>query len=528
MKIDHRGPGVDRGLRTADRVDVKKPLLEVGRRISSEIISVEGEEVLLKLDNGLIRARNAGSEQLYSGMMAEFEVLRSDKALIEIRPVALSALSAEEADISHLQKMARELGVVDSGDHLQLLAKMLKLDFPLSKAGFEELKLIYLQSAKIGAALLGEVANIAEPASRPALSLDSAKLLEVLTAAPRELVLKSDVLKALSLMVSEPPAPTLEQPAPPLPAGVPEFRPELPSELGPEAEPIKLAQELSPPKEVELAPKAGVEAELSALKHIVKEFRILAGDEPRLMTSLVTLAKHNIRPSMLNMVFSNALLRGDFGLAEAIFELDGGVLDKLEPELKSALATYKSRLLTMEGLEDMDADSLEEVVKIYEELVNKMEEGARSAGLPRELAMISQHSHLVKDMQPMWLAAFLPLMTGSKLDDLEIYVKKEGASKQGDSSRSDKLVYLSLNTANMDRVKIKIDYKKRSLKLSFFTQSKEVEQHIRSLLPRLESALKSMSDKQLSLHVNSEEEDLNLVDFELMSVKPPSKIDVRI
>lgn len=539
MKVDSRGLPIDRGLKSTDKVDVKKTLLEVGKRISSEIVSVDGDEVVLKLGNSLIKARNASSEQLYSGMLADFEVLKSDKSFIEIRPVALSALSGEESNLAHLQKLARDLGVVDSGDNLLLLSKMMKLDYPVSKANFEELKLLFLQTARIADALLSEL-KPETPIFKEAPVLDSAKLLEVLSAGPKDIALKGELLNALSIIAAEGESAALTKPETgPIPeAGTQEVG-LLQEEVRPSIGESKLNSIKEAGLELEVASqtkqnesshplplKEGLD--LAHMKQLVKEFKTLAADEGLFLNTLVSLSKQGLKPSMLNMVFANAMLKGEFGLAEAYFELDAEVGDGLEPQLKTALDQFKSKLLSMEAFEEVDADALEEMVRAYEELMNKIEEGAKSSRLPREAALISQHNQLSKDMQPLWQTIVLPLMTGNKPEDLEIYVKKDGGSKSGERSRSEKLVYLSLKTDHMDRLKIKIDYKPRSLKLHFFTKTKEVEQHIKGLIPKLEKALKSTSDKQLSIHVNSEEGNLNLIDFEIMRTKPSSKIDVRI
>lgn len=536
MKIEHRGLSVERSLGSTDRIEGKKPLLEVGKRIASEIISVEGDEVLLKLGSSLIKARNMSSDALFSGMMAEFEVLRSDRALIEIRPVALSALSGEVADTSHLQKLARELGVIDSVENLRLLSKMMKLDFPVSKANFEGLKLLELQTAKIREAILSS--GLSEDHTQEARPLSSPQLFDIITAAPKEIALKQDLLSLLQSLVSleylgseetglQPSLGELSQ-SESLNVGAElaeadfsstiEGRPTLDEASSPEVEVLK--QEGITEKKEEL--------DLNLMKNIVREYRTLAADENQFLNALVSLSKQGVKPSILNMVLLNSQMKGSLGLGEAVFELEAEVLDKMEPELKAVVEHFKSKLLNFGALEEVDADSLEEMVKIYEDMMTKLEEGAKQAKLPREANILGEQASLTKEMQPTWQALIMPMLNGQKLEDLEIYVKKEGAFKSGDGSRPDKLVYLSLKTDNMDRVKIKIDYGIKNIKLSFFTKSKEAEKHLRAELPRLEEGLRQLSDKALSLHVNSEEGDRNLVDFELLSAKAPSKIDVRI
>lgn len=534
MKVDGRGLNIDAGLKTASKDYAQKSLLEVGRRISSEIISVDGDEVLLKLGNSLIKARNASSEQLYSGMLADFEVLKSDKNLIEIRPIALSALSGAEADLAELQKLTRALGVTDTGDNLSLLAMMMKLDYPISKANFEALKLLQLQTTRVSEGLMSASLseNISDQAAAIDLSLNS--LLEFLTAHPKDLAFKQEVLSLLNyrLLGEDGAEPLLESESIPLS----QAESEAPIREGAILEgqghkPVASEGPAPPPVASEgpgIAQEEYKELELKHMKALFSEFKRLSSDENQLLAGLVSLTKQGIKPSMLNLLFANSLLKGGLGLAEAIFEFDEGDLERLDPELKRALAQFKSKLLYFEQLEEVDADSLEEMVKTYEELINKVEEGARSSRLPGEATVLGQHSQFTKDMQPLWQAVILPMMSGNNIEDLEIYVKKDSSSKSKAGARSDRLVYLSLKTANMDRLKIKIDYKPGSIRLSFFTKSKAVEAHIRSLSSKLERALKSMNDKQISVYVNSEEGDRNLIDFDMMSTRIPSKIDVRI
>lgn len=529
MILDTKSVSLDKSIGSALTQDTNRVVLEAGKKICCEIISVEGSEVLLKLGSAVIKARNAGSEQLYSGMIADFEVLKSDKSLIEIRPVALSALSSEESNNSYLQKLASDMGVVETTDNLALLSKMMKLNHPISKANFDNLKLLMLQMNKIGETLQREVSAEFQNLNSPNQPFNAEEVLNSLVYSPKEIISKrgllNDILNLLNSdmgkfennispknieIAGEANIPILDEESGYEPKN-PGSDSKTPARSSSQEQPVSVSKE-----------------ELLKLKAVLENYRDIALNKDEALGSSVFLNKHNIKQDVLNTLILNSILKGGLGISEAVFELNDEVLGKMRPELKAAVEMFKSVLVKQGDLEKLDGETLEKMVKIYDNLLTKMEEGSRKSTGLKEFFLLERNSAFSKDLQPMLQSVVLPMISYGELRDLELYVKRDAASKASDASNNDKLVYLSLKTENMDRVKVKIDYKPKSIRLSFFTAANSVEAHFKACIYKLQRVLSMLSDKEITVSVNTEVKDLGLVDFELMSAKSHSKIDVRI
>lgn len=558
MRLVGRPVGVEKQQKISGAKEGQKLDLSVGKRISASIVEVSGEKVLLNVGGRLISAKNASSEQLYSGMNAEFEVVKSESDLIEIRPSVLSNLSSSERDESFVKATLLKLGLPYSEDNQQILNSIMKMGSLISKSGFNEAKLIFAQSMRLADAL-----NVPVSAESFQQAESSGKAALALSMSPAELLSDESALSALkdailSSLKTEPPtlsqmsskAETLAEE--PQKAVATEGKVLIDAEVNAPKDNVqtklgdneKLAGDIS--KDLgdfkhsgEKLINADAKAEIISAKDqtpaplakIATQFFNISEDKGSLLNSLVFLSKMGIKPSVFNIALSSGMLSGKLGVAEALIQLGDDVSFKDDSSLKQALELFKSSALKMDKLEKLDSEDLKQAVKTFQLLEEKLLSSELSPKKDAQQNLLQQNASLNKDMAPSWQNVIVPFLGKAGIEDIEMYVKKDGSkgNTSKGSSSEDRLVYLSLKTDNIERIKVRIDYKAKAINLVFMSDNEDIETYIKSQLGKLRERLDSLSDKNISISVNTDKDKISLVDFEYIGSSPSiSKIDFRI
>lgn len=512
-----------------------KNVLSAGRRFSAMIVSVDGNQVSLEVNGKIIQARNASSERLFSGTNAQFEVLKSGNDTIEIRPVALSGLSSAENDSAFVKATLNRLGIPFSVDNAELLSQMVKTGAPLSSGSFQELKHEVMSVQKVIDAVFAQTSS-ASQVGESALQLPTkggdGVPLELLFSAFSDLLTEKEGLAGLGDFVQaqsgfgEPEGLVhSEKDQEVLSAKTDELEKEASaSEGGRDAGAAEEGSELSARKDAEL------------LKGFLLAFKKMSGDREGLTQSLLFLNKLGIKPGIFSLSVLNASLNGKLGVSAALAELlqaaRGEGIFKEETLTSVVKHILKNSFSLSELANGLDADGLEERVKAFqllkEELASARPE-QRSGGSLESLGLLREHANLIKDMQPAWQNFVFPMLHKNGFDDIELYVKKDGQGGVRHRNTEDRVIYLSLKTEHIERVKARIDYSKTELKLMFLLENQELSEYAKGLISPLQDRLSRMVKKTVRISVNSDPEKLNLAKLDLIaSFKPSSKIDVRI
>lgn len=535
MRLQGRPVDAANRLSKAETASSLKSVLSVGRKFTAMIVSVDGNQVSLELNGKIIRARNASSEHLFSGTNAQFEVLKSGSDSIEIRPVALSGLSSAENDSAFVKATLNRLGIPFSADNAELLSQMVKTGAPLSSGSFQELKHEVMSVQKVIDAIFAPPSSELQagaPVLQDASPGKQGVPLELLFSSFADLLTEKEDLTRLGDFVQAQPG--FDDAEALVNAGK--------SEEAPSTKPAELTKELPAAEDGRGAgaPEEGTELparkDAELLKGFLLALKTMGGDREGLTQSLLFLNKLGIKPGIFSLSTLNASLNGKLGVSAALAELlqaAGGEgaskKDSLTSVLKHAL---KNSLSLSELAESLDADGLEERIKTFQVLKEELASARpeqRPGGSMEQLGLLKEHASLIKDLQPAWQSFVLPILHKNGFDDIELYVKKDGQNGIRQRKTDDRVIYLSLKTENIARVKVRIDYSKTDLKLMLLLENHELSEYAEGLISPLQERLSRMLKKTVRISVNSDPEKLNLAKLDLIaSFKPSSKIDVRI
>ncbi len=510
--------------------------LNLGDRLRASIVDVDGEKVVLRLAGRLIEARNASSEKLFSGMDTIFEVVKSSEYLIEIRPAALSQMSTPETDLEFAKGILLKMGVPITEENLEILMGMVKAGSLLSKGKFDASKTLFRQVQKLSDFIFKEGGD--NPVQK---DTDVPKrIFQAFSKPPFELLKDREVLNLLSSISKDIPLALGSESVDASKAEIVDKKqvPDNSEQVFLKGDNLEegLSKDgvgISKTSEGLNTDVKGVEAETekSTILKFLSAFKTVSSDRGELLKSIFFLSKINVKPSLMNIAITQGMLKGDNGFSEAVFNLSKDLGSEVDPSLKDAINLFKEGLLSAEKLENIDAEDLKNLLKAYDNL-NKSLENAQvldDSKSTSQTEILQQNSALAKDMQPAWSSIALPFISEGKIEDIEIYVKKDGGGSSRKGASSDKLVYLSLKTDNMDRIKVRIDYKPQLVNLVFLTKGGDIEEYVRTQVESLGGRLKEFLDKDVNISVNSDFDDVSLIGFEhLGSVSSVSRIDFKV
>ncbi len=538
MRVPSRQISTDSQVKQTQQAASVKAGLKVGKRFSALIVSVDGENVSLEVDGKLINARNASSEKLFTGSLAQFEVLKSNDETIEIRPIALSSLSSAENDYNFVKSTLNKLAINFTSDNADILAQMIKTGVPVSKTTFMENKQAFFSAQKLANLLFNTEStseNNSLKASSDNLVNDAKSLVELIATSSKEIVTNKESLSVLKQFVDNNfDSSTLVK------SDIVGNKAENPNSAVKVSANTEFSQDVSSsessqnPKSVE---NTNTKPTNDLVKNFMESFKNISSNRETLVNHIVFLSKSGIKPSIFNLAISSSLLNGKLGFSKSMAETLSSLLEnptiQENKEINTKITSFLKNTLTMSEMpEKLDAKTIEESVKTFkllnDELV-KLEVENKSGKDFEQLNLLKQNASLIKEMEPVWQSVFMPVISKNNINDIEMYIKKDGANSANKRNTDDRVIYLSLKTDNIARVKTRIDYSKNDLKLIFLMQDQELKKYAESMIDSLKSSLAKISRKKIHIAVNADSFDTNLLDFELVtSFKPSSNIDMRV
>lgn len=525
-----------------------KASLSVGKVFSALIVSVEGETVHLEVNGKPLQARNMSGESLLAGSSAQFEVLKSNSESIEIRPLALSGLSSAENDLQFLKQNLTKMGLSPSLDNLEILSQMMRSGTQISQQSFQEIKVDLLGVQKLADYLFSKPeenrgAPLAEQQGQEMLSaLTEEEIVEALGKAPRDLMGDKASLQILKMLAESLPMPSADKEIFAAGKETPAAGKQIEGEAIPLAEGKVSAQEKSP-EAANAAPETsakvpeGEHRKGELVKTFLHELQSLNSDREILTKELVFLHKLGLKASIFHLAIAKSLLQGRVGvfaaLSELLSETPASKAPSPEAEWEAKFKRlFKASASFFEAPDKMDGKGLQELSKQFKELSQELSNWRPDSAhtkSPEQAALLREYVGFQRDLQNIWQSILIPINPGKGMEDLEVYVRKDREGKRGRNASDDRILYLSLKTENIERVKVRIDYGKKELKLIFLLQSEDLSNYVKEHLPALRDSLSLLVEKKVHISVNADLNEINLSDFELAtSIRPSSKIDVRI
>lgn len=548
MRVPSNGIKTEKQIRNVQQTGSVKAGLKVGKRFSAVIVSVDGENVSLEVNGKLINARNASSDKLFSGSLAQFEVLKSSDETIEIRPIALSNLSSPENDFNYVKSTLNKLGISVSSDNIDILSQMMKTGVPVSTSTFTDAKQAFLSTQKLADALFSTQESKAIAQNENNMNLPDAKaLIELLSKNAGEVIRDKNALSTLQDFVnkellSEKAGQTFDNKG----AGTESVEVDKgfdasAGKQGDKVDGLKSSNEANlvdgKNQSLNQGKDHGIKSSMDFVKDLMMAFKNLSSSRDNLINHTVFLNKLGIKPSVFNVAVTESLLKGELGFSKAMGEVLARAIEDPEllenKDLGDKIKNFlKSSMKMAEIPEKIDAKSIEENLKNFkllnEELARFSMEHKDSKNV-EQLGLLRQHANLIKEMEPIWQNVFMPILDKSSIDDIEMYVKRDGAHTVKNRNSEDRVIYLSLKTDRIERVKARIDYTARDLKLIFVLQNEDLKNYAENMIPHLGDRLRMISKKNIHIAVNSDSFDTNLLDFELVaSFNPSSTIDMRV
>lgn len=548
MRLPNRPISTERQIKTGGIKSDSKLEFSVGKKISATIVDVQGDKVILKIGDKIINAKNGSSENLFSGTDAIFEVVKSSEELIEIRPSALSQMSNPETDLNFVKTTLSKMGISFTEENIEVLSEMMKSGNLISKGNFDSSKLLFKQTLRLADVIFkheAEAETIQKPESQniradkifSGLKMSSGELLgnketlETLKSIAGEFISKAETNADLAKSFDvQPQRETTEKTSTENPENINK-------DNMPESGVIKTEEKKNTPKikgeisnGMDKSDKQ-IEDDKELVKKFLKSFKELTSDRSTVLKSLSFLSKNGIKPNIINITLAQGFLTGKNGVSEAVLKLLENPAKDLSPNLKEALHLFKGGITDFSKLETIEAKDLENLFKVYENLskeLGKTAQTERAEGIS-QTEYLQQNVFLSKEMSPIWSNFVIPFVEAAKIEDIEVFVKKDGKNKSAFTDNEDRLVYLSLKTHNIDRIKVRIDYKPKSINLIFFTKEGDVTEYVKDKVQILKNHLQEFIKKQINVSVNPDKTDISLLDFEyIASQSSISKIDFRV
>ncbi len=493
--------------------DAGSVALEKGDVITARIVSVDGANVRLSVAGAIINARNEGTEPLYEGMRQNFEVVNANNGEIFIRQVSLGSEQKAFNEDIFLLKTLENLGVSATDKNLDVITAMFKQGNMISKGSFNAIKNDMLLLDKIVASVekqlsadieVNNAVNVSDttPASKPAgVLLNGDNVSSLLNMGLKEVYSDKNALKLLTDLI------VLKQGADVLLSENKGVLKAVKAESNLESvELLKTAQassgEVKPDKNADI--KTDLKGELTLP---FKDILLLLKELSKNPSTLAFLSKTSSKPTLFNLLFTQSLLKEDFPFTELALKMA-----EKNPKAKTELINIAKALLSnISDAKDLNDVKIKEQFLLSDmlksELINNSD--AKSDASPDE-KMLSNAYRSLNTISSEVQSFIVPLFNGETLTDVEIFIRDEGEKSKNSKSGDDKLIYLALTTKTMDRVKIKIDYKKNDLRISFIVKDEKVKNHLSENIDALTNKVSTIVDKNVSLSVTTSELEDNL------------------
>ncbi len=504
-----------------------KSKLKLGKKFTATVLTIDGEHVSLEINGKIIQAKNRSNHNLLMGSDVQFEVLKSSEEVIEIRAIPLSEFSSSENDLKYIKTNLAKLGLNFTDDNANVLSQILKMGIPLSKSNFMDIKQDVLNVQKLFHVLFndgGEV-NFQKLESADLSKAELNALTNLLSLDAKEVIGNKVALNALKDFISN------------------SFQSISLSEASKRS--VVNFSNSEENQNAIISNKSGSEdltlqgekKQGDLIKGFLSLFKDVAGQKDALIKQTVFLNKMGIKASIFNISTSDAILNGKLAFSVSLAEvLSKGMKNPdslFNKDLEKVINNFfKSSLSISDFSETIDGKIIKEGIKnftLVNDSLSNLDLETVGAEDVEKMGLLKQHATLIKEMDDTWQTVFMPMVHQSDIDEVELYIKKNGTSSKSNSGEDKKLIYLSLKTDNIERVKSRIEYSRKDLKIIFILENDDLREHAESQVSLLESKLSRLSDKKIHISFNSDQSDINLLDFELVtSFKPSSKIDIRV
>lgn len=525
-------------LKTNKELNNKGVSLKLGDKISAKVIDIDGKNVKLQVGSDIIDAINEGSKQLYKGMNSNFDVVSVTDGRIEIKASLLSFLSSDKDNIDFLSQKLASLNIHENQDNLSILETMFLNSNMLSKSNFLKIKTSLLKTEQI----LNSLSNVdinnlsleefSEISDLKILNLELSKnlkdnLISELGEKLKEFSNTKDNIKDAIIQNEKTENITTKTKTNTISL---ENQKEDTSEkiLNSKKQEATINNQIN--KDSNIVDFAKSES-LKLEKNLVQNFIKLASNKEELVKEVSFLMKNDISINPFNLTLSSNLLKGNIGFIEQIAEnilnkniaADDNLVSSIVELLDKSLETNSDELSVDDLVKEL-VDNKEKIEIIKEALKREINSNSKPES---KIKLIENSFKFLNKLDDNWNTNFVPFIEKAKIRDVEIFVKKD--SKRNSISKSkDKLVYIALDTENLARVKVKLDYKKNGVNLVFLLENKEIADFFSKKVEELSQRLDYSQDKKVNISVNVDEKNLALKDFELASNNAITGIDITV
>lgn len=216
--------------------------------------------------------------------------------------------------------------------------------------------------------------------------------------------------------------------------------------------------------------------------------------------TLAFMVKHQTPLSGFNVLLTHQMLSGDLGVNAAIFEVlttegaqrDAGILAQLKVKFQEMAMPWSK------WSEEFSAEVLKDQVQGFSEMSRAIREIEVSSDQHDLYEQVEVLKKAMGSGQESWSQFWIPQPMQKSLQDVEIYIKKDKGNK-GKIDPDNALIYISLDTENLGRIRVKITSKKDRIDLNLIFEGQEVKRYFEQYTSQLYSILKRMSQKEIQL-----------------------------
>ncbi len=513
---------------SSNKVDVPsqspKIPLEKGTVISAKVVGVEGDSVRLLVAGSVINARNEGSSILFEGMRQDFEILSVREGEVLIRQISVGDETKAFNEDVLLLKTLQKLDVPANDKNVNILSSMMKQEAMISKSTFTSIKNDVSLLDKIISTIekngLGEKiakANVSSnnsvssdtTSSNPKPSITDATIYSLLSMGLKEVYSDKNALKLLSDLIVPKNEGHEDSEKNSLNSAV-EKAPDDKSAV----ELIKAVKNTLPNSTRGTLEKVGGSVKQSAVEknnlklpfdNVFGTLKSLASDP----APLVLLSKNSVKPSLFNILFASTLLKDEFPFTELALNL----IEKNPAAKTEVVHIARALIANLAKKNDISEAKIKEHIILNDllksELLSTSKPFSESTTEEKMLTSAYKSLHSITSEVETFI---VPFFNGESITDVEIFVRDEERGANNAKSGDDKLIYLALNTKTMDRVKIKIDYKKTDLTVTFMVADEGVKNHLSNNIDRLNKKISLLVDKNIVFNVVSDNGEFALTD----------------
>lgn len=235
--------------------------------------------------------------------------------------------------------------------------------------------------------------------------------------------------------------------------------------------------------------------------------------------------------TMFSTALTSQLLSGNLGVMANMLEL----LQSSEAQLPEDISVSVQRLVATtpnftQLHNDFNAEDLrqmiEDTLKI-QQFISQTKISSQNGDKTEQATVLKQVGQLLTDAPINWQAIQLPIQVRQQVEDIEIYIKGD-PQKGGRLNPDDGLVYIALNTVNLDTVRVKLHFKKAANQIEIITTSQRIKDYITQLTDDLYQTINALTDRPLAITVTSSQHAPDLAELSKIPLEQLGAVDIKV